>query len=255
MEQIAMEKAGIIKPGGRVVLYPEQPLEARRVVEKTCKEQEACLYVPSLERVTVQETSLEGTVFTAAGVELRTPFLGEHQVKNAVTALEVIRVLGQRGFSIPEEGVKEGFAKAFLPARMEIISRKPLCLLDGGHNPGCAKALREALEAFVPQRKVAVIGMMADKDSHEALRILGPLFSRIVAVTPDNPRALPAEKLRDISQEFCPDTAAAQTCGEALALAMKDITPKDALVVCGSFFLAGEIREQLRGKMENFKFH
>ena len=172
-------------------------------------------------------------------------------MRNAVTALKVLEVLKQRGWPVTEQAVKAGFEKAFIPARMEVISREPLCLLDGGHNPGCAQALGQALTRFVPQRKVAIMGVMADKDSREALRILGPLFSQIVTVAPEGLRALPAQKLAEVASEFCPKVIPAGSCREALALAVKAMGENGALVVCGSFYLAGEIREMLREKMEN----
>ena len=252
LDKIAFEKAGIVKPGGRLVLYPWQ---AEGIVEQLrgiCEERGAELILPDT-RYQVLEESLAGTVFQTGGETLRTPFLGEHQVRNAVTARTALEVLRRRGWRIPDGAIREGFAKAFLPARMEVLATAPLCLLDGGHNPGCAAALRDALERFVPQRKVGIMGVMADKDSHEALRLLAPLFAEIITIAPDNPRALPAEELARTAGEFCPRVRPAQTCGEAVARAMKAMGPGDALIVCGSFYLAGEIRDQLKGKLANLQ--
>lgn len=253
LEKIVFEKAGIIKSGGEVVLYPRQGGRVTEEIERICRERGASLTVPDTAALQVVERSLGGTVLEVGDKRLKTPFLGEHQALNAWTAYTALQVLKDKGFPVTEETIDRGFAKAFIAARMELISRDPLVLLDGGHNPGCAQALKDALEAFVPQRKVAVIGMMADKDSHEALRMIGPLFSKIITVTPDNPRALDAEKLAGTAREFCPSVEAAQTCGQALALALRDMKRGDALIVCGSFYLAGEIREPLQGKIENIK--
>ena len=248
LTKIAYEKAGILKEGGRLVLYPQQAPEVREELEDICKERHVELLVPDLSQVKELDRSIDGTTFQAGDLKLRTPFLGEHQVKNALTALEVLRVLQKRGWPVTEEGIRRGFEGAFMPARMEVISQKPLCLLDGGHNPGCALALREALEQFVPQRKVAIMGMMSDKDSRETLRILGPLFSQVVAVAPEGLRALPAQKLAEVAREFCPKVIPAGSCREALALAVRAMGDDGALIVCGSFYLAGEIREMLLDK-------
>ena len=251
LEKIAFEKAGILKEGGRLVLYPQQAPEVFSELEQICRERRVELLLPDLSQVKELECSIDGTTFQAGEQIWRTPFLGEHQVRNAVTALKVLEVLKQRRWPVTEQAVKAGFEKAFIPARMEVISREPLCLLDGGHNPGCAQALGQALTRFVPQRKVAIMGVMADKDSREALRILGPLFSQIVTVAPEGLRALPAQKLAEVASEFCPKVIPAGSCREALALAVKAMGENGALVVCGSFYLAGEIREMLREKMEN----
>jgi len=253
LEAITREKAGIIKPGGRVALYPEQAPEVTRQIQEVCREMGAECFIPDLDKIQVGGATIFGTDFTADGLALHTPFLGAHQVKNAATALEAIKILRAQGYAISDKALVEGFRKAFIPARMEVITQSPLCLLDGGHNPGCAQALRDALNQFVPQRKVAIMGIMADKDSRGFLEAVGPLFDKIVTVTPNWGRALPAEDLAGLARQFCPDAAPAGTCGEAIAAAMKDMTADDALIVCGSFYLASEIREPLKGKLKNLR--
>ena len=253
LEKITAEKAGIIKAGGRVALYPDQPPEVTAQIREACREKNAALSIPDMGRIEVGKASISGTDFTAGGLALHIPFLGEHQVKNAATALAVVKILQARGFSISDDSLQAGFRKAFIPARMEVVSEAPLCLLDGGHNPGCALALKAALERFVPQRKVAIMGIMADKDSQKYLEALGPLFDKIVTITPDWGRALPAQELALTARQFCRDVAATETCGEAIAAAMKGMAREDALIVCGSFYLASEIRGQLKGKLDNLR--
>lgn len=248
VEQIAREKSGVVKPGGRVVLYPEQEPGVREIFQEACARNGAELYVPELSSIQILGESIDGTDFEAAGLTLHTPFLGAHQEKNAAVVLEIVKLLRQRGFAISGEALADGFRKAFIPARMEVISRKPLCLLDGGHNPGCARVLRDALERFVPGRRVAIMGMMADKDSAAALELVGPLFQRIVTVRPENPRSLGAEELAATAERFCPDASPAESCEKALELALESLAPEDALIVCGSFYLAGEMRPLLLEK-------
>ena len=165
-------------------------------------------------------------------------------MKNAATALLALEILEQRGFPVTEATIRQGFAKAFIPARMEILSRSPLCLLDGGHNPGCAAVLRDALLRFVPGRRIAVMGIMADKDSREYLRLVGPLFQRVITVTPGVSRSLPAEELAALAAEYCEATPA-ETMEEAARLALEAVQD-GSLVVCGSFYLAAEIRPILQ---------
>ena len=95
------------------------------------------------------------------------------------------------------------------------------------------------------------MGVMADKDSRGELQVLGPLFSQIVTVAPEGHRAMPAQQLAQIAQEFCPKVVPAGSCREALAVAARAMKQDAALVVCGSFYLAGEIREMLKGKFGN----
>lgn len=248
VEQIALEKSGIIKRGGRVVLYPEQQPGVREIITGVCAGREAELYVPDMAKITVLSEDIDGTDFEFGGLKLHTPFLGEHQVKNAATALEVVEILRRRGFTITDESLAQGFRNAFIPARMEVLSRRPLCLLDGGHNPGCALVLREALERYIPGHRTAIMGMMADKDSAAALEILGPMFQKIITVRPNNPRSLGAEELAATASRFCKEAQPAPGCREALDMAMDGLGEDGALIACGSFYLAGELRPLLMEK-------
>lgn len=245
LAEIAYEKAGIIKPGGRAVFYPEQDAAVWQVLRTVCREREAQMYIPYLKGIKTIGSSVYGTEFEADGEVFKTPFLGEHQVKNAATALLALDVLRERGFKLPKEKIRSGFERAFIPARMEIISEKPLVLLDGGHNPGCAAALRDALNSFVPGKKAALMGIMEDKDSREYLRLLAPLFKKIVTVKPDNPRALDAERFREEALEFCPDVLAAKTPVDALELLTAGEGEDLSYIICGSFYLAAEMRPLL----------
>lgn len=242
LEKIAFEKAGIIKPGGAVALYSDNPACVVREISTICAERGAKLRIADESRMQVRGTSLAGTEFTWDGLPLTTPFTGAHQVHNAATALTVIDILREKGVKISDAALQKGFSSAYIPARMERLSEAPLVLLDGGHNPGCASALHEVLATHLSGRKItAVMGIMSDKDSMRYLAQVAPHFSKIITYAPDNPRALSAEALAREARAFCADVTAASTIGEALALSA--VQGDEVLVICGSFFLAAEIRE------------
>ncbi len=247
--QIAFEKAGIIKPGGTVVCYPDQKPEALLVLEEAAKERGANFRLAQLSMVKEQECSIYGTLLLYRAEPLLVPFVGEHQVKNAVTALTALEVLQEKGWKISLRAIQEGFAQARIPARMEILGRDPLILLDGGHNPGCAAALRDVLTQHLSGKKlVAVMGMMADKDSRTALSILAPLFSAVRTLRPENPRSLSAEELAEEAAVWCEDSQPCQEGAQALAEAEKLAGEDGAVIVCGSFYLAAEVRPMLLEK-------
>lgn len=247
--QIAFEKAGIIKPGGTVVCYPDQKPEALLVLEEAAKERGANFRLAQLSMVKEQERSIYGTLLLYRAEPLLVPFVGQHQVKNAVTALTALEVLQEKGWKISLRAIQEGFAQARIPARMEILGRDPLILLDGGHNPGCAAALRDVLTQHLSGKKlVAVMGMMADKDSRTALSILAPLFSAVRTLRPENPRSLSAEELAEEAAVWCEDSQPCQEGAQALAEAEKLAGEDGAVIVCGSFYLAAEVRPMLLEK-------
>lgn len=241
--KIAYEKAGIIKPGGEVVLYPRQEAEAFSVIRTACRERGASLTVPELSELEILEEKLTGSSFVYRGRKLFTPFMGRHQIENAVTAYEALQILQKHGFRIAPEHIGQGFAKAFIPARMEVLLEEPLLLLDGGHNAGFAAALREVLSKLPhTRRRTAVFGMMRDKDSETALSILAPCFDAMIMTAPDGPRAAPPEELRERALPWCADITAAKSRGEAFRLAVQARQEGSDLIVCGSFYLVSELR-------------
>ncbi len=161
-----------------------------------------------------EKDSQEGTL-------LRLALLGEYQLHNAATVLTTVEVLRERGFSIPKEAVKTGMAEVKWPARFEVLSHKPLFILDGGHNPQCASALAESIRTYLPEaegisagggRIVFLMGMLADKDYRAVIDIISSFAASFVCLTPDSPRALSAE---DLAEELRSRGFTACACGSA----------------------------------------
>lgn len=244
VEEIAFEKAGIIKPGTALSLYPEQPGDVFNLLKDICNQREA-EFCPANELPELLEENLLGSRAKFGSLNLYIPFSGRHQLLNAATALNTIEILRRRGLKIEDEHVVNGCARAAIPARMELISKEPMVILDGGHNPGCAKALKELLERHLPGKRIcAIIGMVGDKDSESYLRLTAPLFSEIITVKFQNPRAQGEEELCLTASNYCPSCTAAKSIEQAVLLAKNQSW--DALVVCGSLYLAGEIRPVLK---------
>lgn len=240
---IAREKCGIIKSGRPVVCSPEEPIEALEVIRRAASEAGSPLTEASLDGLNVIRSSLAGTEIEYHGSLLNLPFLGKHQVCNADTALSVLEILRREGWSIPTEAVQQGFASARLPARLEVLSAEPPILLDGAHNPGGTRALAEAIRYYLPGRRIiAVMGMMADKDTAAAVQNLSGLFSKVFTAAPPSPRAMSAEKFAALWRSTGTEAQAAGNCREALSLAFSALEPGGAVVICGSLYLAGELR-------------
>jgi dihydrofolate synthase/folylpolyglutamate synthase len=242
VEEIAAQKAGIIKENGRVVLYP-QTSGVEAVVEHTCRMRRAALTKADFSEIRTLPAQDGLTCFTYRG---STPLLlglrGSYQLRNAAVALEAVDVLRSRGFSISQDAVRDGFLHARWPGRFELLRPSPVFLLDGGHNPQCAEALAESLRASYPgETFVFLLGMMADKDVSHALSVITPLMKAAVTVTVQNPRAMKgdalAARLRDagVPAESAPSLSDAVRRADALA---------DGGPVCafGSLYLAGAVK-------------
>ena len=197
VEQIAMEKAGIIKPGCACVLY-EQQESVEAVVKKRCAECGVPLRVADFNEIRREFDSLEGQVFSYKGESYAIPLMGEHQLRNAAVVLEVVEALRGRGWKLPHEDVEHGLYAVNWPARFELIHSEPLFVVDGGHNPQCAETVRDNLmNYFSNRRRVLLVGVLADKDYAALTKILNAAADEYICVTPNSDRALPAEALAE----------------------------------------------------------
>ena len=240
--KIAEEKAGIIKKGCPVVAE-DQSEEALAVFRRTCEEFESPLTITDPRAITVQERSIFGQTISYRGLEnLFIPLSGTYQLANAAAAIDCLLVLQQNGWNITEDDIREGLAKTRWDARFQVLSRRPLILLDGAHNPDGARQLAECLRTYLPDRKMRfVMGVMADKDYRDMLAQFALFAKDFVCVTPDSSRALPCEELaRVIREEFGIDAKAGGTVAEGLAQATADLGEEDILVICGSLYQAGD---------------
>lgn len=255
-EQIAFEKCGIIKPNGITVAYGEQKDGVMDVIGNAAREDDNEFYIADVNSVKKISSSLDGSEFVFSydmckELNLKIPFIGEHQLKNSATALYALTALRNQGFDISDEAIKEGFSTAFFPARLEVMGKSPVVLLDGAHNPGGAEALSKAINDNLDGvKKIAVVGMLADKDVHTALSKLIPLFDEVITVTPHNPRAMSASELAEIVSEYGKPVTPVEDYETAYKKAISVSGNNGAVVIFGSLYLAGDMRKII---LENIK--
>ena len=191
LAEIAGEKAGIIKPGAPVVCAPQAP-EAEAVIRQVAHEH-VCPFVQvdlSQEQGSEECFSYRGRCDLALGVR------GVFQLENAATALDALDVLKQRGWTIPEEAIREGLRLAHWPGRFEAVSLKPLIIFDGGITfLASAHSLHRSSTRLSQHYRIIVSGVLADKDYQDMADVLVDMADEIITVTPDNARALAAKGL------------------------------------------------------------
>ncbi len=248
LEKIAATKAGIVKPGCRAVCY-DGAREVTDTVRRICAEKNVPLRVADFSQLAPLAQSLDGQSFTRRGAEYRLSLLGRHQLRNAAVVLETVDALREGGWQIPESAVREGLRSVRWPARLEVLGRRPLLLLDGGHNPQCAEALAESLGGLLPgKRAVFLLGVLADKDYPRMMELLLPLASEFVCLTPLSPRALSAEKLAAYLTERGAKARSCTGIDEGLRAALLAAGEDGAVVAFGSLYLAGALRTVWRNK-------
>ncbi len=244
LPKIAYEKAGIIKEKCDVLLYPQAP-EVEEVFEAVCKEKEARLTPVDLRGIKSGSFSIHGQAFDYKEYrELEISLLGEHQIKNAVMAINTVLLLKAKGYNIPEGAIREGLRKAKWPGRLEVVSANPLVLIDGAHNTEGAKVMASALQKYFPdKKKIFIFGVLKDKDYKSLVEAIAPLAHGFIAVTPNSERALPAHELEAFLKKYCENVSRNDTIKEAVAKAMESWTPDQLICAFGSLYYIGEVRE------------
>lgn len=249
VSKIAAEKCGIIKDNSVTVAYPLMDKQAMEVIEKTALEKGNMLYVGDFSQAKIEREDIGGTHFEYRGFKLFVPLSGRYQVCNAINAVEAALAVRENGFKIDDSSIVDGIANASIAARMEIISSSPLVLLDGGHNEGACAVLYDNLRKNVGGKITAVIGFMRDKDYDSYFERLAPLFSRIIVTTSSNPRTESTENLALCAKKYCSDVLSCDDPNEAIDLAFSLLKAGESLVVCGSLYLASDVREKLYSRI------
>ncbi len=235
ISKIAEEKCGIIK-GDNVVTSHSQPDEALAVI----KSHAPSVKFSDTDNLKDVKTSVLGNSFIYNNVHYETFLGGEYQIENALIAIEILK---NCGLSISETHIQDGLKSAFIPARLEVVSRNQLIVIDGAHNPDGAEALTAALKEY--EGSTAIIGVMRDKNYEEVLEKTLPHCKNVVCVKPNVPRALPNDELAVTAQQYCENVFVADDLKCALELAKKESDGKP-IFVFGSLYLASEIRPLLK---------
>jgi dihydrofolate synthase/folylpolyglutamate synthase len=258
LEQIAAEKAGIIKAGVPVISAVEQP-EVIQVIRETAAAKRSTLYLLGEQfNYDLIESTEAGQRFDFSGPfrtleELQLSMVGEHQVKNAACAVMALEVLRQFYAVITEEGSEaEALRATKWAGRLEMVSEHPRVLLDGAHNPEGAKALAAALEdVYTYDRLHVAMGMLETKDQRGYLAHILPLVHTLIVTEPDFRKKLTAAKLaamaEDVQAEIGSKATIVVESDWRLALAkLREVTSDGGLgVVSGTLYLISDARAHL----------
>lgn len=250
---IAEQKAGIIKSGAPCVLYADNEPEVVDVIRRRCEETGSLLVIPDLDSLAIGDACPGKLSFSYRDLAYTLHLSGIYQVRNALTAIEALRLLPSLGYAMTEDAMVQGLSAAQFPARFEVLSQNPPILLDGAHNVSGMEALAENIDFYYPDRPLLYLcGMLRDKNPEEALApILCAETVRFCAcITPPSPRAMQAETLCEIFRAHGIEAVPYPTIEEALRVLTElrasmcgdadiDVLP----ILCfGSLYSAGDIR-------------
>lgn len=247
LEKIATEKCGIIKHGANAVLFGQSE-GVENVAREKCAQEDVPLTITAQSELSRISSSLDGQVFRyRAHGPFHLRLLGEYQLLNALTVIDVCFALRERGWDkLTDAAIDQGLSTAQWPGRLELLRRSPDFIVDGAHNPQCADALMDSLSSLYGDKKLIFLtGVLRDKDWQQMLRRALPLAKAFVVITPPSARALDENELAAwLNAQGVPAIPAADTddgVRRALAMAGKD----DAICSWGSLYFTGEVRRAL----------
>ena len=246
LEEITKEKAGILKKKVPIVAYDYkdsyQKQDKQDVISSILKEkaieQEAELIFADFRKIRVQKEGLEGTDFDYKDISgIHCSLLGRFQIRNAVLAIEVAKVLAKMGWKIGNKEIKTGIQRTKWRGRFEILYQNPNYIVDGAHNADGARALAESIEMYLKNKKLLfIVGVLADKDYKSILSYTGKYAKRIYTITPDNERALSAVELAKVAKQYCNQVEVLDSIEFAMEEAEKTEDAYDAVIIFGSLY-------------------
>ena len=237
--EIASQKAGIIKAGCPVVLSADNSSYVSGIVEGVAEKKHSEFYMPSMRDCIILDETLTGTTFQYYSMKYTLNMPGKHQVYNAITAIEVIRILAMHGFLIPANIVQSAFASVKVSARIQMLQKEPPVLLDGGHNQSGIMALADVIMNSKCKTVIGIFGMMKSKDYISACRILKQELDIVFCVDDFSSDAVPAEELASYFSSSCETIC--MPFSESYKLALEKAKQMNGLIVIsGSLYLASE---------------
>lgn len=243
LEEIAAQKAGIIKPGCAVVTMKQQE-EVMRVLEETAGRKGCVLKTADSAQASRVHYGLERQLFDyGEWKRLEISLAGPFQVDNAVLAIEALRTLVQKGYPIPERALRQGMVQAVWPGRFQVISSKPLFIVDGAHNEDAARKLARSIEFYFTNRRIIyIIGILRDKEAEKILQITQAFADHIITVTPpQNPRAMSAYELAAEAAALHERVTAVDSLEEAVEMSRLLAGREDVIIAFGSLSYLGRL--------------
>lgn len=243
LQKIAKEKSGIIKRNSDVVSYQNKKV-VLDVFKEEVKKKNAHLIVagkPEILEEGINKQRFNYKKYRNVEISL----LGKHQFYNAAVVIEACEALMRKGYHLNKNDVINGLKNTSWDARLSILSKQPLFLLDGAHNPQCAEALEASLPKLLENKKAIMLcGVLKDKDYKSTFKMVIPFAKEFICLTPFSNRALKAPELKEYLKSLKQTATAVDTINEGIALALKKANKNDVILAFGSLYLVGYIKQE-----------
>lgn len=254
IEEIAAEKAGILKEGVPVIINVDKP-EAARVIARNAYEKNCVLHNVRKINYAITEKNTEGykfdtNIYGTDYSEIEISMVGKHQVQNVLTALVTLELLRKAEvIKVERSRLYAGLKNTKQIGRYEIINVEPYVIIDGAHNEEGSIALVKTTEELLQGKKVLLVtGMLGDKDTKKILDNFVQIADDFVATEPDNPRKWAASELTKALRARGKNCVTFENPVEACKYALAHKCEFDAVIFAGSLYLIGQIRGILKSE-------
>ena len=252
VEQIAKEKAGIIKEGIDIVSY-EQPSNVIQIIENEAKDKHAKLFVVNFTNINDIQYNINETTFTYESnrinkMKYTITLLGEHQPRNAVTAIETIITLRNKGYNkITNDNIIKGIHDTTWKGRFDIIYNEPLIIVDGAHNYDAALSLRKSLDVYFKDKQlIMIVGIFADKEYEKILAVTLDKAKEVYVIEPKNKRALCSAVLTNIAKKYCNNVNDVKDINKGLDMVINNANKDDVIICFGSLSFLHEVYDYVK---------
>ena len=255
LEEVALQKSGIIKPDKMTVIAPQQP-EVLKILKEVCEEknnkyiaiQDSCDITPVHKSKEFQTYTID-SVFGKDSLTI--PLLGDYQIENSAAAFITAKLLQTTNFPISETSIAKGFKDTYCPCRLEKVSNNPMIILDGAHNPYSIEKMIHAIFDYYSFRNITIVlGTSKDKDIAAMVKILldnDQGRAKYIATHSRHPKYTPTNVIKDTFQHFGITIRAVNSIKKSIDIAKTLSKPDDLILVTGSLFIAAEAREKILG--------
>ncbi len=249
LEKIAAEKAGIIKPHTKVVVYPYMDDESLNVIKDKCKETSSSVIIPDMDMLKVKNTDIYGSDFSYKDIlDIHISLVGEHQIVNALCAIETILNLP---FDISYDNIRKGLSETRWPCRFEVFKKDRLFILDGAHNPPGITSFKNTVNTVLKDKNVIfVVGMLNDKDYKNALREIKDMPKHLIVTSVPSIRQTATDEVYEYVKSLRCDAIFIEDNKSAIQKAIELSSDEDAICIFGSLYLVGDVRGFVKGICE-----
>lgn len=257
LSEIAGEKAGIIKPNVPVVIFPQEE-DVLQVIKTKCEKLKSSLYIVNStdgELIDIvqmekpyQKVKIKGEI---NNYNVNLPLLGEHQILNLALAIKGIEVLEKYNkVEISREILEESLKDVTWNGRLEVMKKSPFIVIDGAHNIQGITKLKENIEKYFKYENIyLILGILADKDVEEMIKVITPMAKEIYTVTPNSVRAELALDLRDEVVKYNKNCIAFEEYEDALEKSLESANDEDIIIVSGSLYMIGGMRTLIKNRI------